>query len=239
MIKCLKKFLYLQLLLTVAVYSHAATIYKWVDADGLTHYSEEQNSENKAEVLQLESFDETTKDTDDPTSASRMQQQADEMEKARLAREQIIQDKKQTLINKREAEKFTTLIAEFGGAWVLGAELEPQCRANYDKSCEQLLNWKELAYAQCQQDRNSHDKCSNHAYLAEYYKPMTVEQQRQYGIENRVWFRSDKGLNHKRHHDKKSRDKWRDRDREKHRNHGEKDREPMNNKINVKEKRLQ
>lgn len=206
----MNKFYCLLLLLTYSASVTAATVYKWVDDDGVTHYSEKQNANQKSKPIELEYPSQPTfhEVYPDPASANQIEQQANELEQARLAREKEAREKKQKLLNDIEAKKFATLIAEFGGGWVSGAELEPQCRANYDKSCDELLNWKAIAYAQCEKDRVSHQDCNNDLYLAENYKPLTIQQQRLQGIQNRAWFRKYRHFNPKRHHDKKSRDKW-------------------------------
>lgn len=72
----------------VALEAHAQTVKKWVDEEGVTHYSDQGPAEKGAEVKEIEVPDASVTEFESESVNERINKQLQELEKDRKAREQ-------------------------------------------------------------------------------------------------------------------------------------------------------
>lgn len=181
----MRKNLLIFVILVLATATVGGTIYKWVDEKGVTHYSEQPPSNQKARKLEIQPAPPTAGSEGTP-STKNMREREEEFRQRQEAREREAKLEERAAQWKMDAAKVAYLISEFGGNWVIGPSinLEQQCQEQYNLSCDALLNWKSQAIQKCKDDRGSNQDCENPAYLLRF-KPQTSAEQLQRAIQQR------------------------------------------------------
>jgi len=168
-------------LVLLSIGSPIAEIYKWVDKEGEVHYGDFPPEDYKPEEVNIApgpSVEENQK------SRQRTQKLLKEQAQRQRSREHEAKEKEQAELRKADRKKFADLALEFGGHWVFGIGLEQQCQEKYRLSCDALLNWKTQAFKKCKEEHGSDQDCEDDSYLLRF-KPLTIEEQRQRGIQLR------------------------------------------------------
>lgn len=181
----MRKNLLIFLIFMLATLTVGGTIYKWIDEKGVTHYSEQPQSNQKARKLEIQPAPPSAGSEGTPSTKS-MQQREAEFRQRQEAREREAKFEEQAAQSKMDAAKVAYLISEFGGDWVIGPgiNLEQQCQKKFNLSCDALLNWKKLAIKKCKDDRGSDQECESPAYLLRF-KPLPTAEELQRAIQQR------------------------------------------------------
>ena len=78
----------------VALPANAQTVKKWVDEDGVTHYSDQQPAEGEAEEIEVP--DANVTEFDSQSAQERIEKKLEELEAERKAREQAAEQREKT-----------------------------------------------------------------------------------------------------------------------------------------------
>jgi hypothetical protein len=159
--------------------------YKWVDDKGNVHYTDNPPEREKTQKIGIEPGP-SQKEVDEAQFRAEKIRRAEEV--LRQSREFTeLKDERRIQAAHREehARKIIQLGREFGGEWSVYVDLELQCQEKYNMSCDDMLGWKTRAIEKCNQEHGTGSDCSNDYYLRRF-KPVSIEQQRQIGIQRRA-----------------------------------------------------
>ncbi|MGB7816780.1 MAG: DUF4124 domain-containing protein [Methylotenera sp.] len=169
-----KKLLVL-LLFFLAMAALGASIYKWVDEQGKTVYSDKPPHGKTAHPVYIPP-------QPPKVDLEHAQQELErQREKLRVNREQ--KENVPAPLSDENTRKLSGLVQEYGPIWAVELDLEQQCREKYGLNCDSLLNWKELAIKECKRVRDV--DCDDENYLYKF-KPITIDAQREGAIKMRA-----------------------------------------------------
>lgn len=168
---------WLGVLLLLSTPLSATSIYTWVDAQGVTHFSEKPQADGAHKIQIFE----PGRPSDAP-NAAQLEAAAAALREGRRQREQVTRNKAADRLQRAQAEKFDRLNEEFPGLWSIEADLDAQCQAQYARSCDALIYWKKRAYAECSARHSIPSDCSDERYLTYLYRPTLINDEQRADI---------------------------------------------------------
>ncbi|MGH8554463.1 MAG: DUF4124 domain-containing protein [Gammaproteobacteria bacterium] len=178
-----KALMFLSFLLFSATASSAG-VYKWVDEEGKTHYSDVPPSGKSAQHLKGGPQMPQSVPAEAQDRLHKIQEQLNSWQEQREQRSKERHDRALLDARKVTTGEIKVLAREFPGDWSPDLDLEERCMQQYGKHCDELLNWKVRAVQQCNESR--HFDCGNESYLEKMYKPRSNEEMRREGIQTRA-----------------------------------------------------